>query len=216
MDGDVPPLEEYADICRKAGALLIVDEAHAVGIFGARGSGLIEERGIGRDVFLSVSTAGKALGVAGAFVTGPEWAIDYLIQRARPFVFSTAAPPSLAAAIEASLEIVAAEPGRRTDLRAKARRLRDRLAERGMDVAAGDSPIVPVVLGSAERAQSVAEALQHDGFDVRAIRPPTVPAGTSRLRISVNVHLSDAKMEQFASALAAALEQSAECPAVSS
>ena len=205
MDGDIPPLEDYAEICRTSGARLIVDEAHAVGIFGALGSGLVEERGIGRDVFLTISTAGKALGVAGAFVSGPEWAIEYLIQRARPFVFSTAPPPSLAAAIEASLTIVATEPERRADLRAKAARLRVRLAAAGMTVAAGDSPIVPIMLGSAERAQAVAEALQADGFDVRAIRPPTVPAGTARLRISVNVHLSDETIDRFVSALAVAL-----------
>ena len=216
MEGDIPPLHDYAEMCRKAGALLIVDEAHAVGIFGARGSGLVEEHGIGRDVFLSISTAGKALGVAGAFVAGPEWAIEYMIQGARPFVFSTAPPPSLAAAIGASLTIVEKEPDRRADLRAKARRLRARLADAGVAVAAGDSPIVPVILGSAERAQAVAEALQADGFDVRAIRPPTVPAGTARLRISVNVHLSDATIDRFVVVLAAALERSTQCPAVSS
>jgi 8-amino-7-oxononanoate synthase len=207
MDGDIPPLQEYAEVCRETGALLIVDEAHAVGIFGARGSGLVEEHGIGRDVFLTISTAGKALGVAGAFVAGPEWAIEYLIQRARPFVFSTAPPPPLAAAIDASLAIVAAEPERRVDLRAKAARLRARLADTGVPVAAGDSPIVPIVLGDAERAQAVAEALQSEGFDVRAIRPPTVPAGTARLRISVNVRLSDATIDRFVSALSSALER---------
>jgi len=216
MEGDIPPLHDYAEMCRKAGALLIVDEAHAVGIFGARGSGLVEEHGIGRDVFLTISTAGKALGVAGAFVAGPEWAIEYMIQGARPFVFSTAPPPSLAAAIGASLTIVEKEPDRRADLRAKARRLRARLADAGVAVAAGDSPIVPVILGSAERAQAVAEALQADGFDVRAIRPPTVPAGTARLRISVNVHLSDATIDRFVVVLAAALERSTQCRAVSS
>ena len=106
MDGDVAAARGLRRMCREAGALLIVDEAHAVGIYGARGSGLVEELGIERDVFVSINTAGKALGVAGAFVAGPAWAIDYLVQRARPFIFSTAPPPAVAAALEASLAIV--------------------------------------------------------------------------------------------------------------
>src|SRR6185503_6629538 len=98
MDGDVAPLQELCS----AGAVLMVDEAHAVGIYGERGSGLIEETGITKDVFISINPAGKALGVSGAFVAGPGWAIEYLIQRARPFIFSTAPPPAMAAAVEAS------------------------------------------------------------------------------------------------------------------
>ena len=106
MDGDEAPLGKYAEMCAATGAHLIVDEAHAVGIYGVRGSGLLEEHGVADRVLLSVNTAGKALGVAGAFVAGPAWAIDYLIQRARPFIFSTAPPPALAAALGASLDIV--------------------------------------------------------------------------------------------------------------
>jgi 8-amino-7-oxononanoate synthase len=216
MDGDVPPLEAYARLCRDAGALLVVDEAHAVGVYGDRGSGLIEETGIDRDVFLSVSTAGKALGVAGAFVAGPAWAIEYLVQRGRPFVFSTAPPPAVAAAIEASLEIVGAEPERRRRLRASARRLRALLAANGVRVPPGDSPIVPVVLGTATRALAVAAALQAQGFDVRAIREPTVPAGSARLRVSVNAMLTDAAMDAFVQALGAALREAVPCHAASS
>jgi 8-amino-7-oxononanoate synthase len=216
MDGDVPPLDAYAAMCREAGAALIVDEAHAVGIYGAHGSGLIEECGIDRDVFVSINTAGKALGVAGAFVAGPAWAIDYLVQRARPFVFSTAPPPALAAAIEASLALVAEEPERRQQLRACAARLRGTLASHGVAVAGGDSPVIPIMLGSAERALIVAERLQSCGFDVRAIRPPTVPVGTARLRVSVNAAFTDVAMDEFVRVLAAALQESAPCPTVSS
>ncbi len=111
MDGDFAPLEEYAALCRATNSALIVDEAHAVGIYGARGSGWIEECAAEDDVFLSINTAGKALGVAGAFVAGPEWAIEFLVQRARPFIFSTAPPPSVAAAIEASLDVIAGRAG---------------------------------------------------------------------------------------------------------
>ena len=111
MDGDFAPLEKYAEICRETNTVLIVDEAHAVGIYGSRGSGLVEQTGIEDSVFLSVNTAGKALGVAGAFVAGPAWAIDYLIQRARPFIFSTAPPPAIAAALDASLTVIEAGAG---------------------------------------------------------------------------------------------------------
>jgi len=216
MDGDVAPLARYATLCRSAGAALIVDEAHAVGIYGARGSGLIEAAGIARDVLVSINTAGKALGVSGAFVSGSSWAIEYLVQRGRPFVFSTAPPPSLAAALEASLAIVTAEPERREQLMRLSRELRVQLAGEGVAVPPGSSQIVPVVLGDNDRALAVAQSLQSQGFDVRAIRPPTVAPGTSRLRISVNVGLSEATIRGFAAALGAAVRESARCSAVCS
>jgi len=203
MDGDVPPLAEYADLCRRNRATLIVDEAHAVGIYGTRGSGLLEEYGIDAAGCVSINTAGKALGVSGAFVAGPAWAIDYLIQRARPFIFSTAAPPALAAAIGASLDVIAAEPDRRTQLMDRVRRLRTAMSAFGLPVPASFSQIVPVVIGENERALDAAAALQAQGFDVRAIRPPSVAPGTARLRISVNVTLTDDAIDTFARALAA-------------
>jgi len=205
MDGDEAPLKAYAALCRAEGAYLVVDEAHAVGVYGPRGSGLIEQHGIEADVFLSVNTAGKALGVSGAFVAGAAWAIDYMIQRARPFIFSTAPPPSVAAALDASLDIIEREPQRRIALLDRARALRRRLATAGVPLPDGSSPIVPVLLGDNERAVAVAEALQAQGFDVRAIRPPTVTPGTARLRIAVNIALTDDEMERFVSALVAAL-----------
>ena len=204
MDGDIAPLSGYAALCRARGAALIVDEAHAVGVFGARGSGLIEACGVDTDVFLSVNTAGKALGVSGAFVAGPEWAIEHLVQRARPFIFSTAPPPAVAGALDASLSIVAAEPERRDTLRRLSARLRTRLIEAGLSVPGGRSQIIPVLLGENERAIQVAGAMQAEGFDVRAIRPPSVPTGTARLRLTVNVGLTDEIIDRFASALAAA------------
>lgn len=198
MDGDLAPLAEYAGLCRETGAALMIDEAHATGVYGARGSGLIEETGVGEDVFLSINTAGKALGVAGAFVAGPEWAIELLVQTARPFIYSTAPPPAVAAALEASLDLMEAEPQRRTRLRALAAHLRGRLG------LSGDSQIVPVILGSNERTLSVAATLQRDGFDVRAIRPPTVPEGAARLRLSVNVNLDEETLDRLVDSLCAA------------
>ncbi|HEY1759287.1 MAG TPA: 8-amino-7-oxononanoate synthase [Bryobacteraceae bacterium] len=193
VDGDFAPLREYGELCCETGAALIADEAHAVGIYGERGQGL------GDDVFVSVNTAGKALGVAGAFVTGPEWAIEFLAQRARPFIFSTAPPPAVAAALDASLDVIEGEPERRERLIGLASYLRRRLG------VPGTSQIIPVVLGSNERAMAVALELQHQGFDVRAIRPPTVPEGTARLRISVNVNLSESVMDRFGDRFADAL-----------
>ena len=207
MDGDEAPLAEYAEICAAIGAHLIVDEAHAVGVYGARGSGLIEEHRLSDAVFLSVNTAGKALGVAGAFVAGPAWAIDYLIQRARPFIFSTAPPPALAAALDASLDVLEQEPWRRAVLREHAERLRVRLLTAGVPVSPGTSHIVPVIIGENAAAVAVAEAMQADGFDVRAIRPPTVPPDTARLRISVNVNLTGDLIERFVSSLAFAMNR---------
>jgi 8-amino-7-oxononanoate synthase len=194
MDGDQAPLAQYAALCRAAGAELIVDEAHAVGVYGESG------RGLAGDAFISINTAGKAMGVSGAFVAGADDAIEYLIQRARTFIFSTAPPPAIAAALEASLEVIVHEPERRERLLARARYLRGRLG------LAGDSPIIPIIIGENEGAVAVARELQAAGFDVRAIRPPTVPAGTARLRITVNLGLSEAVLDHFVAVLTASRE----------
>ena len=216
MDGDEAPLKAYAELCRRTGAALIVDEAHAVGVYGEYGTGLIEAAGVSRDVLVSVNPAGKALGVGGACVTGAAWVIDYLVQRARPFVFSTASPPAMAHALIESLDVVRDEPDRRLRLRALSSRLRARLADAGHQVTQGPSHIVPVLIGSNEAALAVAAALQAEGFDVRAIRPPTVPAGTSRLRVSVNVGLDDATLDKFVERLTVAVKETGVCSAVSS
>lgn len=216
MDGDEAPLADYAALCRQMRVVLIVDEAHAVGLYGRRGSGLIEETGIGDDVFLSVNTAGKALGVAGAFAAGPAWAIELLVQRARPFIFSTAPPPALAAALDAALSIVECEPLRRGAVLEKAVRLRRQLTASGVPVAPGRSQILPVILGGNERTLAVASALQREGFDVRAIRPPSVPDGTARLRVTVNANLEEADMQRFVSTLAAVVRQTTTCSVASS
>jgi len=205
MDGDVPPLAEYADLCRRHGATLVVDEAHAVGIYGTRGSGLLEEHGVDASHCISINTAGKALGASGAFVAGPVWAIDYLIQRARPFIFTTAAPPAMAAAIAASLDVIAAEPDRRSQLMDRVKRLRAQMSTLGLPVPSSFSQIIPVVVGENERAIDAAAALQAQGFDVRAIRPPSVAPGTARLRISINVTLTDEAIDSFVQALVAVI-----------
>ena len=214
MDVDMAPLAEYSALCRAHRAALIVDEAHAVGVYGDRGSGLIEVTG--SETFVSINPAGKALGVSGAFVAGPAWAIDYLIQRARPFIFSTAPPPPVAAALDASLTLIESEPFRRRQLLDRASYLRRRLAETGVAVTDGVSQIIPVVLGENDRAVRVAEVLQHEGFDARAIRPPSVAPGTARLRLSVNTNLSEATLDRFVAVLAGTLQETAVCSAASS
>lgn len=201
MDGDVAPLGAYAAICRRHNLTLIVDEAHAVGVCGESGSGLLEYVDATGVPVISVNTAGKALGVCGAFVAGPGWAIEHLVQRARPFIFSTAPPPSLAAALDASLELVEAEPERRQRLAENVSCLAEALTKIGLPVARPASHIVPILLGSNARALGVALDLQARGFDARAIRPPTVPDGTARLRISVNVRLSARDIGRFVAAL---------------
>ena len=155
--------------------------------------------------------------MAGAFVAGPAWAIDYLEQRARPFIFSTAPPPAVAAALEASLALISRGTGAPAARSAPlASRMRAALTEVGVTVPGGDSPIIPVVIGSADQALFVAERLQARGFDVRAIRPPTVPVNTARLRVSVNLALTEPVMNDFVRTLAATLQELHSCPAVSS
>jgi 8-amino-7-oxononanoate synthase len=216
MDGDEAPLAEYARLCRATGAMLIVDEAHAVGIYGAHGTGLIEATGSGDDVLVSINTAGKALGVGGAFVAGPAWVIEYLVQRARSFVFSTAAPPAMAHALLVSLDLVREEPHRRERLQAMSRELRARLRTDGIDVEAGPSHIIPIRIGANDAALAVASALQAEGFDVRAIRPPTVPDGTARLRVSMNAGVDERTLDQFAHLLNLALKEAGVCSGASS
>ena len=215
MDGDEAPLADYAEICQRHGAALVVDEAHAVGIYGRRGSGLVEETGTEDGVWLTVNTAGKALGVSGAFVAGDAPAVDYLIQRGRPMLFSTAAPPALAGAISESLAIVEGEPALRGRVRALASLLRSALRDRQLPVMDGRSQVVPILVGDNERAVALSRDLQAQGFDVRAVRPPTVPAGTARLRVSVNTGLTETVLHDFVAALAANWERTTLCAASS-
>lgn len=197
MDGDIAPLDEYADLCRETSTALIVDDAHAVGIYGETGSGLVEEFGIEDNVFLSMNGCGKALGASGAFVCGADWAIDYMIQRARSFIFSTAPPPSVAAAIDAALDVIKEEPERRLRLFHLSKFLRDALGENGLDVADSTSQIISVIIGESEKAVAYSKRLQEAGFDVRAIRPPTVPVNTARLRVSLNIDLNEETLTSF-------------------
>jgi 8-amino-7-oxononanoate synthase len=201
MDGDAAPLRDIAEACGRHGAMLYVDEAHAVGVLGPTGAGLAEALGLKERVDVSMGTLGKALGAFGAYVAGETRLTDLLVSRARTFVFTTALPPAACAAALAALALVRAEPERRARLGALVERLRAGLAARGFDVARVASPIFPVVLGTEARALAAAAALRERGFFVRAIRPPTVPRGTSRLRVALSAGHEPAQVDAFLGAL---------------
>ena len=204
MDGDVLPLDAVAALCDRFEAGLVVDDAHACGLFGARGSGLVEAFGVAASAVAVISTFGKALAATGAAVTGPAVVIDHLVNRCRPFVFSTALSPLAVAAIDTALDTVAAEPARRHAVLERAERLRRGLRAHGIDVPAGGGPIVPVIVGANAPALALAASLIAAGFDARAVRPPTVPPGTARLRLSVHADHDDATIDRLVAALAAA------------
>ena len=191
MDGDLAPISDLAALAERYGAELIVDEAHATGVIGSQGRGMAASAGLTGRVLATVHPCGKALAGVGAFICCSETLKQFLINRARTFIFSTALPPYIAAQMRAALKIVASADTGRERLASISYSLRARLREAGFDTAHSNSQIVPVILGENERAVRFAEQLARAGFGVRAIRPPTVPPGTSRLRISLNVTLSD-------------------------
>jgi 8-amino-7-oxononanoate synthase len=185
MDGDLAPLADLAGLAERYGAMLMIDEAHATGVFGAHGRGVAEHLGLDARVPVRVGTLSKALGSTGGFVTGSRTLIEWLIHRARSYVFSTATPAAAAAAALAALDIVDHEPQRRGQLLANAQSLRATLAGQGWDIGPSASQIIPLVVGAAERALALSAELAERGLLVPAIRPPTVPEGQSRLRISL-------------------------------
>lgn len=213
MDGTVAALADLCEIAARHGAMLMVDEAHATGVFGERGSGLVEAAGCGDGVHVRVGTLSKALGTAGGFVAGPAPLIDWLRHAARAWVFSTAHPPGIAAAARRAVQLLAEEPFRRQEVLAKAAAFRARLTADGVATAARTSPaahapheavsqIVPVVVGSAAAAVALAERLASDGFFVPAIRPPSVPQGGSLVRVSLSWHHTEDDLAALAASIA--------------
>ncbi len=185
MDGDFAPLAELAEIKKKYNAMLVVDEAHAFGCIGPEGAGYAAEKELSDAVDIMIATFSKALGGAGGFVASSRTMVDYLINKARGFIFTTGIPAVNCLAAEAALDLIQREPQRRQRLIDQGRYLRERCRERGWDTGGSESYIVPVILGSAERAVEVSRRLFERGFFVPAIRPPTVPPAGSRLRISL-------------------------------
>jgi 8-amino-7-oxononanoate synthase len=202
MDGDRAPLAELAAVAARHDAFLLIDEAHATGVFGPEGRGLAAAYE-GRDNVITLRTCGKALGCEGAFVCGPAVVRDFLVNRGRGFIFSTAPSPLMASAVRAALRILADEPERRERLHALVAYAERALAACG--VAPTASQILPLVLGNDARTMRVAGAVQTAGYDVRGIRPPTVPAGQARLRISVTLNASERDIDGLAHAIKDAL-----------
>ena len=207
MDGDRAPLPDLIALADRYGAELIVDEAHATGVFGPQGRGLIASAHADGAVFAAVHTCGKALAGMGAFVSGSKTLKQFLINRARTFIFSTALPPYLAAQMRTAIGIVASADAERERLADLATHLRTRLREAGFDTAQSNSQIVPVLLGTNERALHFAAYLQQQGFAVRAIRPPTVPVGSARLRLSLTARHSREMLDRLVDALLRVREQ---------
>jgi 8-amino-7-oxononanoate synthase len=198
MDGDLSPLAEMATLADRYDALLIVDEAHATGLYGSRGSGRVEELGLRDRVTATMHTGGKSLGSGGAWVAGSRVLRDVLVNRSRSFIFSTAPIPVLAAALDAALDVVQREPQRRLEVHRKSALVRQALADSNIR-AGGASPIIPIIAGtgSNDAALALQSGLQAAGFDVRAIRPPSVAPGTARLRVTIRYPIKDDDLIRF-------------------
>ncbi|MEW5973861.1 MAG: 8-amino-7-oxononanoate synthase [Pseudomonadota bacterium] len=185
MDGDLAPLPELAALARRHDAWLMVDDAHGIGVLGASGRGTVEHFGLGADeVPVLMGTLGKALGTAGAFVSGSADLIEWLVQAARPYIYTTAMPAALAEATRASLRLIDEEPWRREHLRTLITRFRAGAEQLGLHLMPSDTPIQPILVGDAGEALGLSQRLLDTGIQVTAIRPPTVPQGTARLRVT--------------------------------
>jgi 8-amino-7-oxononanoate synthase len=196
MNGDVAPLADIVELKERYGAALLVDEAHAVGVFGAHGEGYAHELGVAERVDVHMGTFGKAFGAYGAYVAASSHWIEYLLNACRTFVFTTGLPPAAIAAADAALALVRDGDALRADLLAKADRFRARLEGRGLDTRGSSTQIVPVVAGDSERAVELSQRLEEADVLGVAIRPPTVPTGTARIRFSVTVLHEDAELER--------------------
>lgn len=202
MDGDVAPLPEIAAACRDADAALLVDDAHGFGVLGRTGAGSVEEAGLGIvDVPALMCTLGKAIGTFGAFVAGSGTLVESLLQRARTYIYTTALPPAVAAATREALRVLQDEPGRRERVLAHAKYFRESAQALGLCVLPSRTPIQPLFVGDEGAAVAASEALLELGCWVPAIRPPTVPAGTSRLRFTFSAAHTTAQVDQLLDAL---------------
>ncbi|MCJ8509974.1 8-amino-7-oxononanoate synthase [Rhizobium lemnae] len=204
MDGDIAPLADLAEIADRHQAFLVIDEAHATGVHGPDGRGFAAALE-GRENVITLHTCGKALGAFGGLVGASRTLCDFLINRARPFIYATAPPPLQALAVLEALKLVQSQPERRTALQDLANFANKRIGER-LGIATSGTQIVPIHLGEDARAVRVAARLQAAGFDVRAIRPPTVPARTARLRITITLNVDQGTIERMVDQLAYILE----------
>jgi 8-amino-7-oxononanoate synthase len=205
MDGDRAPLGDLAAIAERHDGILVIDEAHATGVFGPDGRGLggwLE----GRGNVVSLHTCGKALGTSGALICGPKILRDFMVNYSRPFIFSTAPSPLIAASVRAALQLCKEQPQRREQLAALVS-FANTTIEARCGVAPSGSQIIPVIVGSDKRATALASSMRSYGYDIRAIRPPTVPEGTARLRIALTLHASQELVSEMIEALRFELER---------
>ncbi|HMP72674.1 MAG TPA: 8-amino-7-oxononanoate synthase [Kiritimatiellia bacterium] len=205
MDGDLAPLADLARVCSDRGVMLMVDEAHATGVFGPEGSGLVAEAGLQTRVALAMSTFSKALGSYGGAVACPELLRTWMIHKARAFIYTTALPPPVIASTLAALRVLEQEPGLGARLLATARAFRDRLNQAGVDTLDSDSQIIPVLIGDNHRALAVDRRLAAEGILATALRPPTVPPGKARLRLSITLDHTPEDLDRVYHALLGAL-----------
>ncbi len=205
MDGDIAPVGELLELCEKFDAWLCLDDAHGIGVLGPQGRGTLEHFGVRSPRIVYMATLGKALGGYGAFACGDTQVIEWLMQRARTYVYSTALPPMAAAAAAASIDLLLDADSPLPRLAANVARFRKAAAEQGVKLSASSTPIQPLVLGKPQRAVDAAARLRARGFLVGAIRPPTVPADTSRLRISLSAAHADVEVDALAMALGEAI-----------
>ncbi len=202
MDGDEAPLQDLVKIAKDNQAWLMVDDAHGFGVLGENGAGQLEQDKLSQaDVPILMATLGKAVGTAGAFVAGSEDLIEYLTQTARTFIYTTAMPPSIAAATRASLKVIAGETWRREKLSALINQFKQGAGQLGIQLMPSNTAIQPILLGSTERSLKLSKALSDQGILVSAIRPPTVPEGQARLRVTFSANHTDKQVEQLLNAL---------------
>lgn len=201
MDGDIAPAPELLALCERYDGLLLLDDAHGFGVLGANGHGILEHFGMASDRIIYMATLGKAAGVSGAFVAGPAELADYLVQRARTYIYTTATPPLLAATVSASLRLIEGEPWRRERLRELIGGLKRGLKLRRWRLLESGTPIQPLLIGSNKETLAVSDALRERGIWAPAIRPPTVPKGEARLRISLSAAHGLEDVAQLAAAL---------------
>ena len=207
MDGDVAPLEQIVELARRFDTRVMVDEAHATGVIGPGGRGSVAAAGLEGEVDLIVGTLGKSLGSYGAYVACDRAMAKYLVNTARPLIFSTGPAPPVVAGALAALDLVVEQPRRVERLRSNAERLRAALAAQGLDVPAGETAIVPLVVGDANEAMALCERVLRRGVFAQAIRPPTVPEGTSRLRLAAMATHNAGELEWAAGQIAAAYDE---------
>lgn len=203
MDGDIAPLRELLALCERHGAWLLVDDAHGFGILGDQGRGVLEHLALSSPQLIYMGTLGKAAGVAGAFVAAHETVIEWLVQRARGYIYTTASPPAVAHALLTSIDIIRSDEGRqqRTHLKHLIARLRERLTLKRWQLLPSETAIQPVIIADNAATIATGQALMAQGFWVGAIRPPTVPVGTARLRITLSAAHSETQVDQLATTL---------------